>query len=121
LLHGDRTQGQRIAAIEDFRDGKADVLVATDLAARGLDIPTIGRVINFDVPAYPEDYVHRVGRTARAGRNGQAVTLVSPQDEPDIRRIEALINQTLDRKHLAGFSDGSELMSRQFKPTGTYA
>jgi len=121
LLHGDRTQGQRIAAIEDFRDGKVNVLVATDLAARGLDIPTIGRVINFDVPAYPEDYVHRVGRTARAGRNGQAVTLVSPQDEPDIRRIEALINQTLNRKHLAGFSDGSDLMSRQFKPTGTYA
>jgi ATP-dependent RNA helicase RhlE len=108
LLHGDRTQGQRVAAIAAVNAGRVRVMVATDLAARGIDIPTIARVINFDVPAYPEDYVHRVGRTARVGRNGQALTLVSPQDEADLCRIEAFIDQKLTRRAVKGFSDGRD-------------
>jgi ATP-dependent RNA helicase RhlE len=111
LLHGDRTQGQRVAALAAFTAGRVRVLVATDLAARGIDIPSIARVINFDVPAYPEDYVHRVGRTARAGKNGQAVTLVSPQDEADMLKIEKLINQTIVRRAIKGFSDGREAVA----------
>jgi ATP-dependent RNA helicase RhlE len=109
LLHGDRSQGQRTAAMANFRAGRVRVMVATDLAARGIDILSIARVINFDVPAYPEDYVHRVGRTARAGSNGQAFTLASPQDEADLNKIEKLIGQPLLRRALPGFSDGREM------------
>jgi ATP-dependent RNA helicase RhlE len=111
LLHGGLTQGQRNSAMKAFCAGRAKVMVATDLAARGIDIPSITRVINFDVPAYPEDYVHRVGRTARAGCNGQALTLVSPQDEEDLRKIEMLINKTLTRRAIKGFSDGREAVA----------
>lgn len=111
LLHGDRTQSQRVSAMADFRAGHARVLVATDLAARGIDVSSLTRVINYDVPAYPEDYVHRVGRTARAGGSGQAITLAAPQEEADLLRIERLIGQPLTRCAMAGFSDGREFAS----------
>lgn len=111
LLHGDRTQVQRNSAMADIHSGRKRILVATDLAARGLDIPSIGRVINYDVPEYPEDYVHRVGRTARAGREGQAYTFVAPQDEEALSRIEKLINLPLTRRTLTGFSDGREMLA----------
>lgn len=80
-IHGDRSQGQRNRAIQDFRSGQARVLVSTDLAARGLDVPGISDVINYDVPMCAEDYIHRVGRTGRAGQSGQAATMVTPEDK----------------------------------------
>ena len=88
-LHGDRTQPQRLQALEGFRRGTYQILVATDLAARGLDIERISHVVNYDVPGCPEDYVHRVGRTARAGADGEALTLMTPADTAQIRASSA--------------------------------
>ncbi len=86
-LHGDRTQGQRNKSIRDFKDGHVNVLVATDIAARGLDVPSISDVINYDLPMNVEDYVHRIGRTGRAGQKGQAMTLVTPEDRKNWQMI----------------------------------
>src|SRR5260370_5908904 len=102
-IHADRTQPQREAALRDFRDGSARVLVATDIAARGLDVEAVSHVINYDVPAAPEDYVHRVGRTGRAGNEGQAFTIVAPVDELSMRAIERLTGQTVKRVVLPAF------------------
>ena len=93
-LHGGRTQGQRNAAVEGFRDGKFRILVATDIAARGIDIPHIAHVINYDLPQVPEDYIHRIGRTARAGAEGQAVSLLTPEDKPQWREISRLLERS---------------------------
>lgn len=90
-IHGDRTQRQRDDALKAFRKGGARILVATDVAARGLDVPHIAHVINFDLPQVPEDYIHRIGRTARAGAEGEALTLVTPSERGLWRRIERLI------------------------------
>jgi ATP-dependent RNA helicase RhlE len=102
-IHADRSQPQREAALRDFRDGSARVLVATDIAARGLDVDAVSHVINYDVPSAPEDYVHRVGRTGRAGNQGQAITIVAPVDELSMRAIERLTGQTVKRVVLPGF------------------
>jgi ATP-dependent RNA helicase RhlE len=102
-IHGDFRQRERIAALEGFRSGKHQVLVATNIAARGLDIEGISHVINYDVPEHPEDYVHRIGRTARAEAEGDAITLVTPDDEPMVHRIEYLLGHKIDRKTLPGF------------------
>lgn len=96
-IHADRTQPQREAALRAFSDGRARVLVATDIAARGLDIDAVSHVINYDVPAFPEDYVHRVGRTGRAGNHGKAITIVAPVDELSMRAIERLTGQAVKR------------------------
>ena len=96
-IHADRTQPQREAALRAFSDGRARVLVATDIAARGLDINAVSHVINYDVPEAPEDYVHRVGRTGRAGNQGQAISIVAPVDEYAMRAIEQLTGQTVRR------------------------
>lgn len=96
-IHADRTQPQREAALRDFSDGRARVLVATDIAARGLDIDAVSHVINYDVPAVPEDYVHRIGRTGRAGNTGKAITIVAPVDELSMKAIERLTGQTVKR------------------------
>jgi len=96
-IHADRTQSQREEALRAFSDGRARVLVATDIAARGLDIDAVSHVINYDVPAAPEDYVHRVGRTGRAGSHGQAISMVAPADESAMRAIERLTGQTVKR------------------------
>ena len=96
-IHADRTQSQREAALRAFSDGRARVLVATDIAARGLDIEAVSHVINYDVPAAPEDYVHRIGRTGRAGNQGQAITIVAPVDESAVRAVERLTGQTVRR------------------------
>ena len=96
-IHADRTQPQREEALRAFSDGRARVLVATDIAARGLDISAVSHVINYDVPAAPEDYVHRVGRTGRAGIHGQAISMVAPADEGAMRAIERLTGQTIKR------------------------
>jgi len=102
-IHADRSQPQREAALREFRDGRARVLVATDIAARGLDVDAVSHVINYDVPAAPEDYVHRVGRTGRAGNQGKAITIVTPVDELSMRAIERLIGQRVKRVVPEGF------------------
>ena len=99
-IHGDLTQKKRIAALEGFRSGKHRVLIATNIAARGLDIEGISHVINYDVPEHAEDYVHRIGRTARADADGDAITLVTPEDEALIHRIEYLLDRKIERKTL---------------------
>ena len=102
-IHADRTQGQRETALREFRNGRARVLVATDIAARGLDVDAVSHVINYDVPAAPEDYVHRVGRTGRAGNQGKAITIVAPVDELSLRAIERLTGQAVKRVVPEGF------------------
>jgi ATP-dependent RNA helicase RhlE len=102
-LHADRTQAQRETALSDFRNGRARVLVATDIAARGLDVDDVSHVINYDVPSAPEDYVHRVGRTGRAGNPGKAITIMAPVDELSMRAIERLTGQGVKRVVPEGF------------------
>jgi superfamily II DNA/RNA helicase len=94
-LHGDMDQPSRTAALEEFRRGEVALLVASDVAARGLDIPDVSHVFNFDVPHHPDDYVHRIGRTGRAGRAGAAITLVAPADGKAVAAIEKLIGQSI--------------------------
>ncbi|HZX67363.1 MAG TPA: DEAD/DEAH box helicase [Candidatus Elarobacter sp.] len=96
-IHGDRSQAQRTRALADFKRGKLRVLVATDLAARGIDVVDLGHVVNFDVPMVPEDYVHRVGRTARAEQTGDAITFVSHEEERLFRDIEKAVGRRIDR------------------------
>ena len=102
-IHGDFRQRDRISALEGFRSGKYRALVATNIAARGLDVEGISHVINYNVPEHAEDYVHRIGRTARAGADGDAATLVTPDDEALIHRIEHLLGRKIERKTLPGF------------------
>jgi ATP-dependent RNA helicase RhlE len=96
-IHGNRSQSQRTQALAGFKSGRHQVLVATDIAARGIDVQELGHVVNFDVPKAPEDYIHRVGRTARAEMTGDAFTFVSPQEEADMARIERAIGKRLPR------------------------
>jgi len=96
-IHGNRSQTQRTAALAGFKSGKFRVLVATDIAARGIDVEELGHVVNFDVPLVPEDYIHRVGRTGRAEATGDAFTFVAPEEEGDLRAIEKAIGRRLPR------------------------
>jgi ATP-dependent RNA helicase RhlE len=103
-IHGNRSQAQRTKALAGFKAGKFRVLVATDIAARGIDVEALGHVVNFDIPGLPEDYIHRVGRTARAELTGEAFTLVTPEDEVTLRRIERTIGSKINRVLLEDFS-----------------
>ena len=103
-IHGDKTQQERIAALDAFKKGEIDVLVATDVAARGLDITDLPCVINYDLPYNAEDYVHRIGRTGRAGATGDALSVYSDKDERLLADIEKLIKQTITRGELTGFA-----------------
>ncbi|AZB55671.1 DEAD/DEAH box helicase [Cereibacter sphaeroides] len=104
-IHGDLEQSQRMKTLDGFRDGSLHLLVASDVAARGLDIPAVSHVFNFDVPTHPEDYVHRIGRTGRAGRKGKAYTIAVPSDEKHVTAIESLVKQAIPRGELPeGFS-----------------
>ena len=103
-IHGDKSQAERLAALEAFKSGKTAVLVATDVASRGLDIEGLPQVINFDIPHSPEDYVHRIGRTGRAGMAGEAISLVAPQDLEALAAIERLIKRKIDRTLVPGFA-----------------
>ncbi|BAQ17212.1 DEAD/DEAH box helicase [Methyloceanibacter caenitepidi] len=94
-LHGDMDQRQRTATLDAFRNGEIPLLVASDVAARGLDIPAVSHVFNYDVPVHPEDYVHRIGRTGRAGREGHAAMLVTPKDHKALKAIEALLREEI--------------------------
>jgi ATP-dependent RNA helicase RhlE len=102
-IHGNRSQAQRTLALEGFKSGRVQVLVATDIVARGIDVAELGHVVNFDVPHLPEDYIHRVGRTARAEATGDAHTFVAPEEEADLRAIERAIGRALPRTVLPGF------------------
>ena len=102
-IHGDCTQGRRVAALEGFRAGRYRVLVATDVAGRGIDVAGISHVINYDMPATAEGYVHRAGRTARVEAVGQAISLVTPADEATVRTIERAIGQRIERRQLSQF------------------
>ena len=102
-IHGNRSQAQRTEALRGFKSGKYRVLVATDIAARGIDVTALGHVVNFDVPVVPDDYIHRVGRTARAEATGSAFTLVSPEEEENLRAIEKAIGSRLPRVTLPDF------------------
>lgn len=102
-IHGDRSQSQREAALRSFKNGSTRVLVATDVAARGIDIDSVSHVINYDIPEAPEDYVHRIGRTGRAGNKGRAITLVTAGEEHTMRAIEKLTGQKVERILLPDF------------------
>src|SRR5690606_8383595 len=102
-IHGNRSQPQRTEALAGFKSGKYRVLVATDIAARGIDVEELGHVVNFDVPMAPEDYIHRVGRTGRASATGDAFTFVSPDEERDLADIEKKIGRRLQRVTLPDF------------------
>ena len=102
-IHGNRSQAQRTDALARFKNGKLRVLIATDIAARGIDVEALSHVINFDVPNVPEDYIHRVGRTARAGALGDAFTFVAPQEQADWHAIERAVGKRLPQLTLAGF------------------
>jgi ATP-dependent RNA helicase RhlE len=103
-IHGNRSQAQRTKALAGFKNGEFRVLVATDIAARGIDVEALGHVVNFDVPEVPDDYIHRVGRTARADATGEAFTFVAPEDEGQLRRIERAVGSRIERVKLAGFA-----------------
>src|SRR5215213_7889852 len=102
-IHGNRSQNQRTEALAGFKSGKYRVLVATDIAARGIDVEALSHVVNFDVPAVPDDYIHRVGRTGRAELTGDAFTFVAPDEEGDLRAIERAVKRTLPRVTLPDF------------------
>jgi ATP-dependent RNA helicase RhlE len=120
-IHGNKSQGARTKALAEFKSGKVRVLVATDIAARGLDISQLPNVINFDLPNVAEDYVHRIGRTGRAGAAGQAISLVCAEEFKSLKDIERIIGQVIERKIIAGFepTEGvpeSKLDTRPIKP-----
>lgn len=106
VMHGDRAMKDRVKALDAFRDGDVRVLVATDVAQRGLDVEGISHVVNFDVPQDPDSYVHRVGRTARAGQKGEAITFMSPGEIGELRAIEHHIGRELPKVELPGYGFG---------------
>ncbi len=117
-IHGNRSQNQRTKALDGFRDGRFRVLAATDIVARGIDVEALDHVVNFDVPNVAEDYIHRVGRTARAGATGEAYTFVSPEEEKDVRSIERAVGRTLERRTVEGFDYQAQSAERFEIPVG---
>jgi ATP-dependent RNA helicase RhlE len=117
-IHGNRSQGQRTAALAGFKNGHYKVLVATDIAARGIDIEALGHVVNFDVPQAPDDYIHRVGRTARAGEVGDAFTFVAPDEQNDLRAIEKAIGKRLPQITIPDFDYNARPEGRLEIPIG---
>ena len=115
-FHGNKSQSQRTRSLKDFKDSKTQVLVATDIAARGIDINLLPQVVNFDLPYVPEDYIHRIGRTARAGQEGKAVSLVSADEHKLLSDIEKLLKKEIPRKIIEGFEPTQNLRSDPPKP-----
>jgi ATP-dependent RNA helicase RhlE len=120
-LHGGKSQGARGQALSGFRSGRVEVLVATDIAARGLDVDGISHVVNFDIPNIPEDYVHRIGRTARAAATGDAISLVSFDEVDFVRDIERLIGARIPCQVVRGFEPGGETLRRLTQPVASRA
>lgn len=113
MIHGDRTQSQRTRALAEFTGGKSQILVATDVAARGLDVPEVAHVINYDLPQVPEDFIHRVGRTGRAGMKGRASTLVSAAEAIELRHIERAMKLNIERRKLNATSESGRKVVAQ--------
>ena len=116
VLHSNRTQKEREQALQGFREGKYEVLVATDIAARGLDIADVSHVVNYDVPQHPEDYIHRIGRTGRAEATGDAFTIMIAEDAPHVFAIERFISQTIPRVKLENFNYTYTALFEESKP-----
>jgi len=122
VVHSEKAQGNRRRALREFKEGKVRALVATEVAARGLDIPELEYVVNYDLPFLAEDYVHRIGRTGRAGRSGVAISLVSREEERTLADIEKLIGNKLRRITIAGYEVGSrELLIKQLQKRRSFA
>ncbi|MBW0297214.1 DEAD/DEAH box helicase [Shewanella xiamenensis] len=122
VVHGEKAQGSRRRALREFVSGKVRVLVATEVAARGLDIPSLEYVVNFDLPFLAEDYVHRIGRTGRAGKSGVAISFVSREEERTLADIEKLIGQKIRRITVPGYEVGSrELLLKQLQTRRSFA
>ena len=117
-IHGDKKQGARTRSLKQFKDGRLQVLVATDIAARGIDIQQLPRVVNFDLPHVAEDYVHRIGRTGRAGEAGIALSLVSADEVAQLQKIEKLIKKSLPREEVEGFEPEHRLPTKEVKTSG---
>ena len=117
-IHGNRSQPQREKALAAFKHGRIRVLVATDIAARGIDVEALPHVVNFDVPVQAEDYIHRVGRTARAGRVGEALTFASPAENDMLQSIERAVGRRLERRQVAGFDYRAQAQGRFEVPVG---
>ena len=117
-IHGNKSQAQRTRVLADFKRNKLQVLVATDIASRGIDIDQLAHVVNYDLPHVPEDYVHRIGRTGRAGASGQAVSLVSSDESKQLRDIERLIKKPIERKEIEGFEPSQALPSSETRNAG---
>jgi ATP-dependent RNA helicase RhlE len=117
MIHGDRTQSQRTKALADFVEGRTTILVATDVAARGLDVPDVAHVINYDLPQVAEDFVHRVGRTGRAGQKGRASTLVSAGEAIELKHIERAMKLKIERRSIPTFA--SKNAQREMRNTNT--
>ena len=115
-LHGDRTQGQRRQALNGFKNGKYQIMVATDIASRGLDIDGISHVINYDMPATADAYIHRIGRTGRAQRTGEAYTFMTPDDLVLVQKIEKIMKEKLPKKTLSDFDYTVPKPENQQKP-----
>jgi len=117
-IHGNKSQNARTQALARFRTGTVDTLIATDIAARGLDVDGISHVVNFDLPHVPEDYIHRIGRTARAGQSGDAVSLAAPEERSQLAAIERLVGRPIRREIFAGFTTPAKSAERdsQFRP-----
>jgi len=110
-IHGNKSQSQRVRALTAFKSGHSQVLVATDIAARGLDIESLPHVVNFELPSVPEDYVHRIGRTGRAGQSGTAISLVAVEEQDLVLAVEGLLEQPIEREVVDGFEPGFRLRS----------
>ena len=115
-IHGDKSQGARTRALSEFKDGKLVALVATDIAARGIDIDALPYVINYELPNVPEDYVHRIGRTGRAGMEGEAISLVCHDERSNLKDIEKLIKRNLERVVIPGFEQSAVATPRPPQP-----
>ncbi len=115
-IHGDKSQGARTRVLSEFKDGKLAALVATDIAARGIDIDALPYVINYELPNVPEDYVHRIGRTGRAGMEGEAISLVCHDERPQLKDIEKLIKRNLERVVIEGFEQAAHAVPRPPQP-----
>jgi ATP-dependent RNA helicase RhlE len=112
VIHGGRSSGERSRALEGFKEGKIRVLVATDIAARGLDIPTLGVVMNYDIPHVTGDYIHRIGRTGRAGLEGLAITLISPLEMVALKDVERLMGKSIPQERLEGYAPKVEVVQK---------